>query len=222
MAYTIKVLSISPVTHDVHCIRLQKPENYSFTPGQATEVSVNKPGWKEEKRPFTFTSLNTDPYLELTIKSYADHDGVTKQIGLLKEGDELLIDDPWGTIEYKGEGYFIAGGAGITPFIAILRQLHKDNLLGSSMLFFSNKTADDIIYHQELSDYLGNNAVFVLTKPEEGSGHSKQYIDEDFLKEHVEQFDRHFYLCGPDPMVKQLASILAKNGADSQSVVFEK
>jgi predicted ferric reductase len=44
------------------------------------------------------------------------------KIRKLKHGDELIIRDVWGAIEYKGE-VFIAGGAGVTPFIAILRQL---------------------------------------------------------------------------------------------------
>jgi predicted ferric reductase len=45
-----------------------------------------------------------------------------QELGKLKHGDELIIR-VWGAIEYKGEGVFIAGGAGVTPFIAILRQL---------------------------------------------------------------------------------------------------
>ena len=125
MEHILKIRETKQVTHDVKCFRLEKPAGYHFTPGQATDVSINKPGWENEKRPFTFTCLNSDPYLEFTIKSYP-RNGVTQQIGELKAGDELILRDVWGAIEYKGEGYFIAGGAGITPFIAILRQLHHD------------------------------------------------------------------------------------------------
>lgn len=82
---------------------------------------------ERKKRPFTFTSLNDNSFLEFTIKIYNDHEGVTKQLGLLKTGDKLLIDDVWGAIEYKGPGYFIAGAAGLTPFIAILRDLYQKN-----------------------------------------------------------------------------------------------
>src|SRR5215212_2264693 len=126
MEQVIKIKSIIPRTHDVRSYRCEKPEGYHFIPGQATELSINKEGWKDEKRPFTFTSLNDDAYLEFTIKSYKDHDGVTNQLYQLKEGDEIIVRDVWGAIEYKGPGCFIAGGAGITPFIAILRQLKKD------------------------------------------------------------------------------------------------
>src|SRR5215218_7181050 len=98
--HIVRVLSVTPVTHDVHSFRLEKPASYSFVPGQATEVSVNKPEWKEEKRPFTFTSLNEEPTLEFTIKIYPEHDGVTNQLGKLNPGDELIVRDVWGAISY--------------------------------------------------------------------------------------------------------------------------
>jgi predicted ferric reductase len=52
--------------------------------------------------------------LEFTNKIYDSHNGVTK-IRKLKHGDVIIR--VWGAIEYKGEGLFIAGGAGVTPFL---------------------------------------------------------------------------------------------------------
>lgn len=216
-----RILNITPVTHDVRRYRLEKPEGYHFNPGQATEVSINKSNWKEEKRPFTFTSLNEDLYLEFTIKSYRDHKGVTNELGNLHAGDELIIRDVWGAIEYKEPGYFIAGGAGITPFIAILRQLHKDNKLDDNKLFFSNKTSNDIILKDEFTAMLGQNSMFVITD-EPGSPYYNGYIDEKFLQAQVTDFSRNFYLCGPPKMVEALTDTLQKLGASPDSVVFEK
>ncbi|CAL1516310.1 FAD-binding oxidoreductase [Chitinophaga sp. MM2321] len=221
MEFVLKVLSITEVTHDVRCIRIEKPAGYSFIPGQATEVAINKPGWEAEKRSFTFTSLNDDPYLEFTIKCYTDHPGVTGEIRHLKIGDELIIDEAWGAIEYTGEGFFIAGGAGITPFIAILRQLYKDNKLGNNKLFFSNKTPADIIYEKELSAMLGDNAVYVLTS-ENGGTYLHDFIDETFLGIHIDDYTRHFYICGPDKMITSISEVLTSRGAKPDAVIFEK
>ncbi|HMH23685.1 MAG TPA: FAD-binding oxidoreductase [Puia sp.] len=95
METIVKILNIEEITHDVRRYQLQKPAGYHFTPGQATDVSINQPRWKEELRPFTFTALNDAPYLEFTIKSYRDHDGVTNQLGKLVPGDELIVRDVW-------------------------------------------------------------------------------------------------------------------------------
>lgn len=57
---TVKVKSVKNVTHDVLKIVIEKPPQYSFSPGQATEIAIKKIGWQKELRPFTFTSLPTD------------------------------------------------------------------------------------------------------------------------------------------------------------------
>src|SRR5689334_14449608 len=212
-SHIVKIKSIRQVTHDVKSFRIEKPEGYQFVPGQATEVSINKPGWEDERRPFTFTSLNHEPTLEFTIKRYADHDGVTNQIHQLNEGDEIFIRDVWGAIEYKGPGYFIAGGAGITPFIAILRQLHKDNQVEGNILFFSNKTSADIIYKDEFSKILGKNAHFIVTKEGNTGGYEKAYINKSFLQSRISDFKKHFYICGPDKMIADINQTLTELGA---------
>src|ERR1700755_536056 len=142
--YRTRIIETKAVAANVKSFRLEKPAGYQFVPGQATDVSINKDGWREEKRPFTFTSLNSDPFLEFTIKRYPDHHGVTDQLHQLNPGDEIIVHDVWGAISYKGPGYFIAGGAGITPFLAILRQLYKNGKIEDKILFFSNKTDEDI------------------------------------------------------------------------------
>lgn len=217
MEAIVKIIAIEPVTHDVKHYRVEKPTGYKFEPGQATDVAINQPKWKSELRPFTFTSLNEWPHLEFTIKSYRDHDGVTNALDHLKPGDELIIHDVWGAIAYKGEGYFIAGGAGITPFIAILRQLHKSNTIAGNELFFSNKTAADIIMKDEFEEMLGDKAHFILTQ--EGK---KERIDKDYLIKHVSDFTKPFYICGPDKMVEGISNILKELGAKPEALVFEK
>src|SRR5665647_186954 len=68
--HVVQILSTENVTHNVKHFKLSKPDSYHFTPGQATDIVINLPGWKEERRPFTFTSLNDWDYLEFTIKIY--------------------------------------------------------------------------------------------------------------------------------------------------------
>ena len=65
--HIVRILHISHVTHDVLRIVLDRPADYMFTPGQATEIAINKDKWREERRPFTFTCLPSDDYLEFQI-----------------------------------------------------------------------------------------------------------------------------------------------------------
>jgi ferredoxin-NADP reductase len=221
MQHIVKISEVFQVTHDVKCFRLERPEGYSFHPGQATDLSIHQPGLEEETRPFTFTALADKPYLEFTIKRYTDHHGITDRLHQLKRGDELILRDVWGAIEYKGPGYFIAGGAGITPFIAILRSLDAKKEAAGNKLFFSNKTSSDIIYKEELENILGTDVVFVLTR-EQKKGFMNGRIDAAFIQEHMSDFKKHFYICGPDPMVNELVNSVQESGASPEALVFEK
>ena len=207
--HIVKIISTEPVTHNVRRFKVEKPAGYQFIPGQATEVSIHQPGWENERRPFTFTSLNEWDHLEFTIKIYSDHSGVTNQLGKLMPGNELILHDVWGAIQYKGEGVFIAGGAGVTPFIAIFRQLKKEGKLGNNTLMFSNKSVQDIILKDEFSAMLGDKFINTLTD-DEAPGYDHRRIDESYLREKIKDFHQHFYICGPDAMVAVIKATLDK------------
>jgi len=220
MVHKVRILDAENVTHDVRRFRFEKPSGYDFTPGQATDVSIDKDGWREKKSPFTFTSLPHDDHLEFTIKIYSDHDGVTNQLGGMGSGDHLLIRDPWGTIQYKGKGIFIAGGAGITPFIAILRDLADKGEVEGNRLLFANKTDKDIILRETWEKMPGLDHLFVTS---DGSGgFASGRIDKEFLKKHLKDFSQHFYVCGPDAMVADIMAALKELGAKPDALVFEK
>lgn len=222
MSYTAGIKNIRQVTHDVKQFTVEKPEGFEFEPGRATEVSLDKEGWRDEKRPFTFTSLNEDPNLEFVIKIYPDHNGVTEQIGQLKEGDAFLIGDAWGTIQYKGTGTFLAGGAGVTPFIAILRDLYKRGEIDGNRLIFSNKTEKDIILKDEFRKMLGDNFINTLTEVDDSDEYLTEFIDQDFIEKHINDFDQNFYVCGPPQFVTDISTYLQNMGADSDGIVFEE
>ncbi len=218
--HIVKIISVEQVTHDVKRFRIEKPDGYSFIPGQATEVSVNIPELKNEKRPFTFTCLNSDPYLEFTIKIYPSHNGVTNELGKLNPGAELIIRDVWGAISYKGKGVFIAGGAGITPFISIFRDLRMKNEIPGNTLIFANKTKADIILENELSEMLGNAFINILSD-EKVDNYFHGMISEDFLKNHLGDLNRKFYVCGPPPMMDAVLKQLANLGVGENSITLE-
>ncbi|HCY01141.1 MAG TPA: flavodoxin reductase [Bacteroidales bacterium] len=216
----IKIKAITKATHDVLRIETEKPPNYQFEPGQATELAINKPEWVQKKRPFTFTSLPQEEHLEFTIKTYPQHKGVTNELLKLKAGDELIIDDPWGTIGYKGEGVFIAGGAGVTPFISIFRHLQSTNKIGVNKLIFANKAKADIINESEFQKMLGKNFINILSD-ENIDKYAHGFITEDFLKQSITDLDKHFYLCGPPVMMDIVEKQLSNLKVDKKLIVKE-
>jgi len=216
----IKIKSIEKLTHDVLKVVTEKPEGFSFTPGQAAELSINKDEWIAEKRPFTFTCLPEYDYLEFTIKTYPLHKGVTNQLFSLKPSDELILHDVFGAIQYKGEGIFIAGGAGVTPFISIFRYLQSTGKTGNNKLIFANKTKADIILEQEFRNQLGNNFINILSE-EKAAGYEHGMISEDFIQANSGGTDQLFYVCGPEAMMEAVEKQLEALHVQKESIIKE-
>jgi ferredoxin-NADP reductase len=216
----VKIIDIEQVTRDVKRFRVEKPAGYSFLPGQATDVSINTPALRNEKRPFTFTCLTSASYLEFTIKIYSSHKGVTNELGKLKTGAELILRDVWGAITYNGTGVFIAGGAGVTPFISILRDLHSKHEITGNMLVFANKTKADIILEQEFKKILGDAFINILSE-EKAKDYFHGMINEKFLKDNIPDLNKRFYVCGPQPMIDAVLKQLANLGVGENSITLE-
>jgi Flavodoxin reductases (ferredoxin-NADPH reductases) family 1 len=217
----VKIKSIKHVTHDVLQIVTEKPQKLHFTPGQATEISVNKEGWKKEKRPFTFTCLPDSNYLEFNIKTYPSHKGVTNELLSLKKNDEFILHDVFGAIAYRGEGVFIAGGAGVTPFICIFRYLQSKNKTGNNKLIFANKTIGDIILADEFKKLLGKNFINILSD-EIVAGYAHGQITEGFLKAHINDATKNVYICGPLPMIDAVEKQLSNLGIGKNAIIKEE
>lgn len=217
----VTIRDIHKLNYNVRRFTTTKPQGYDFTPGQATEVAIDRDGLREEGRPFTFTSLPGNDFLEFTIKIYPAHEGVTDALDDLKTGDQLLLDEPFGAIQYKGPGVFLAGGAGVTPFIAILRECANKGVGAKNTVIFSNSKEKDVFMARELGGLCDGNILLTLS----GEDHPDYFhgrIDEDFLRERIDDWSQYFYVCGPPEMVESLVETLKKLGAVSEKIITEE
>ena len=221
MTDTIVLKDVVPLTHDTNRYIFSRPDNLSFKPGQATELTIDADGWRDEARPFTFTSQPEDSDLEFTIKSYPEHDGVTEKLAKLTAGATAMLDEPFGAIQDEGPGVFLAAGAGVTPFIPILRRRSRENAIEGCTLIFSNKTTDDIIMRGEWEAMQGLKTVFTVTD-EETDGVETAKIDKAFLEKHISDFDQKFYLCGPEGFVDDVRDALKELGAEKDNIITEE
>lgn len=220
MATITKIKSIEHLTHDVLRVVLNKPEGLTYIPGQAADIALNKPDWNEKKNCFTFTSLPEDDHIEFTIKTYPEHHGMTNELLSAQPGDEVIIYDSFGDIYFKGPGIFIAGGAGVTPFIAILKNLQKQNKLEGNKLIFANKGKADIILEDYFDSMLDKDFINVLSN-EDLDGYEHGYISPQIIKKYSEEDLKYYYLCGPPPMMEAVEGHLASLGVAEEFVVKE-
>jgi len=219
MTHELTLRRKEKLTPDTHLYVFARPANLDFEPGQATELTLLKDGWRDEARPFTFTSMPDEDALEFVIKSYPDHDGVTEQLAMLEPGEKVQIDAPFGAITDHGPGVFIAAGAGITPFIPILDK-HDAKGCMDCTLIFTNASEADIILRDKWEKMHGLKTIFTVTD-QSGADVEEEKVDKAFLSAHLSRFDQTFYLCGPEGFVNDVRDALTDLGADADKIITE-
>jgi ferredoxin-NADP reductase len=174
---------------------------------------LDRPGRPSEKAPLSFTGLNSDPELHLALKTHLEREDITAHIRRMEEGAVVRISDPKDEVVYRGPGVFIAGGTGVTPFMAIFRQLAKDGKLDGNMLLYANKRGEDICFEGELYTLFGTNFISILAledRPRNATGK----IDAGFIAKHVKDLEQPFYICGPEPFVNDVVDVLTEVGVE--------
>jgi len=218
MDHEVKIISKEYLAYNVIRLRLEKPEGYTYEPSQAIELGVKDAGLDGERSPFTFTNLDTEAHLELTIRIYLSHERITKALHESKGGDTLIITDPWDSFERKGPGVFIAGGTGVTPFIALLHHMESEGRLEENTLIFSNKTTKDAFLVEEFEKMLGDHFINVITGEEKAENYYG-HIDKSLLKKHISNFDQPFYLCGPEGFSDAMSDLLKHVGVQDENII---
>ncbi|MGE9270241.1 MAG: hypothetical protein ACQKBU_05505, partial [Verrucomicrobiales bacterium] len=221
MEHRVKIFAITQDTHETLKFAVEKPEGFRFEPGQATSVALNQPGAQKDKHPFTFTSLPEDPCLQFTVKTYPQRDGMTDAMRDLKVGDELILEDAWGAISYKGPGLFLAAGAGITPFLSIFRKLHQSGDLEHQHLLYANRHQKDIIAAAELKTIFGPRVHFFLSE-DVVPFYQQGRVDAAVLRGFLETIQPGYcYVCGPPKFDQDMVRDLKELGIDEKFIVKE-
>lgn len=216
--YRAKVLHKQEINHNVICFQIQKPYGYTFTPGQAIDLSIDQPGYELEVAPFTITNTKESPFLELYIKINPRKDSLTHGLASLDNGAILQITEPWDTYKYKGSGVFIAAGSGITPFIPIFNELvNSGTFIKDHTLIYANKGKEDILFKSELKRLFGENYINVLSTSKAQNMASGR-IDFLFLKERIKNLNQYFYICGPKRFEEDIRKCLIQLGAKRRCI----
>ena len=218
--HTVKILEAHFISPDVKRFVVTKPVGYSFVPGQATDVAINKDGWNTQFRPFTFTGLNRWEHLEFLVRIYTGRGGVTNELSKTNAGSELILREPYGALHYSGPGVFIAGGSGITPFLSIFRELKRTNQLFGNKLIYSNYGSQDVICGAELHDLLKENYINHYSR-EGVIGFKEKRLNKELLVSYISDFSQRFYVCGSESFVSDISDALVALGASVSSLVVD-
>lgn len=230
----LKVKKIVDETPDTKSIYLGLTNtNFEFKPGQfvALYLDVNDP--KGNRRAFSIASSPTEKDFLLLASKITDTPYKNK-LNSLKQGDEVVIDGPYGKLElqsdYSQKAIMLAGGIGITTLRCFIKYATDKKLPLKIVLLYSNKTPEDIAFKKDLDNLTKQNKNFILvntiTRPEESKTKWKERIgriDENLVKEYAKDLDKAiYYVIGPPAMVDAMLQILKNLKIKEDKIKIER
>ncbi len=222
--FNITLLSKKFLTRDILILRFAQPKNFSFTPGQFIQFLVPTEG-QTLLRPYSLSSLSTDPFLEFCAKILPQGVASTYFLGLT-EGDRATIQGPRGTfvcLPDSSQNYFVATGAGIAPIMAIIRHLLEiEKKQEPLILLFGCRYAEDIFWIDRLDELQKKFPHFAYTLTLSRPSPDWQGV-KGRVSEHLNDISlsSEYYLCGSADMVKDTRTLLINKGVPPRNIHFE-
>src|SRR5437899_3334474 len=166
MAKEITEMPVAAVTTelpDTKTLRLQWPAGHDpeFKTGQF--ITICWPDTPTYKRAYSLSSCALDRgFYEITVKR--DGKMGTRLVDWTKPGDKFLVLPPAGkflpVLQPDKHLICLAGGSGVTPFRAFVRESTRRELATKIIVLYSVRTTNDIIFHQEFRDLAAENPNF--------------------------------------------------------------
>jgi predicted ferric reductase len=225
-----KVAEVRPERGRVWSLALQADGHpgLRFLPGQYGYLKLGSP-YSLNEHPFSFSSSSEQQgRLEFAIKELGDF---TNRTGQIPPGTMAFVDGPHGSFSTDltpAPGYvFIAGGIGIAPFMSLLRTLADRRDPRPVLLLYGEKRWDDVAFREELDELkerLKLDVVVALAQPHEGWEGETGFVTEAVLRRHLprEGFERHVFICGPNPMIDAVERALLAIGVPDRNVTAER
>lgn len=142
----------------------------------------------------------------------------TRKMAALKRGGKINLIGPLGNgftlpvLPSSTPSILIGGGVGMASLCALGETLRK----GELYVFIGGKTEEDILCED---DFGKGKSVKVFIATEDGSRGKKGTVV-DLFKSEMKRFDRdqphHFYLCGPEGMLKAFARLIRPDAWTAQ------
>ena len=242
------VTEVRPETERVVTLALEVPDWDGHLPGQHVDVRLTAEDGYQAERAYSVASApdggrggpgdrrGGPPVgrVELAVERLEDGEVSPYLAGELRQGDRLELRGPVGGyfVWEPGRGgplLLVAGGSGVVPLMAMLRQRAATGSQVPARLLYSSRTLEDVIFREELDrlaaagDGLTVTHALTRAQPPGWTGYDRR-IDAVMLEEvGWRPGERPLaYVCGPTRLVEAVAGHLVALGHDPTRVKTER
>ena len=215
--------------------RLEKPPQFTFTPGQFIEITLLNPPESDVEGNSRAFSIASSPEEEFLLVATRVRDSAFKRVlSHASSGTQVQIGGPFGDLRLHNNSsraaVILCGGIGITPFRSILLNAAHDKLPHRIFLFYSNRRPEDAPFLDELQSLENDNPNFKLivcmTEMEKSSqswAGERGWITSQRLARHLSGILAAVdYVTGPPAFVKGMRTVLMEAEVDDDDIRIEE
>jgi ferredoxin-NADP reductase len=216
------VAAVKQETPHVKSFRIELPMWVEHLPGQHYDVRLTAPDGYQAQRSYSVASSPLDEgSVELTVDRLADGEVSPYFHDVLVEGDQVEVRGPFASyFVWRGESpvLLVGGGSGVVPLMAMLRHRRRTMPDLPMRLVYSVRTAEDVIY----ADELGDDALLTFTRepPAGWDGHTGR-IDAAVL-DGVADVSGIAFICGSNGFVEAASTLALGAGFEPRRVRTER
>src|SRR5690349_9674937 len=221
-------------TPQVKSLVLDVPGWVGHRAGQHLDVRLTAQDGYQTERTYSIASAPDEPQVTITVERLDDGEVSPYLTCELRVGDELELRGPiggWFTWrpEEGGPLLLVAGGSGIAPLRAMIRQRAAARSHAPICLLYSSRTYDEIIFREELDRSAATDEDLMVTytltrsQPPGWQGYSRR-IDRAMLEAVAWAPEEHpmIFVCGPTPLVESVATLCVGLGYSPERVKTER
>jgi Na+-transporting NADH:ubiquinone oxidoreductase subunit F len=234
--YRAKVIKLRDLTYDIKEVTMElvEPGNMIFKAGQYIqfEVPVYEKTPEKVYRPYSLAaSPERSNIVELQVRYVPDGISTTFIHKHLKQGDEIIINGPFGEVYLRDNDrdiVFIAGGSGMAPIKSMLHEMFNKGIKKKVRYFFGAVTGKDLFLVDEMKQLESKLHDFRFIPA------LSQALPEDNWQGETglitEVVDRHIqtgenieaYLCGSPGMINACLKVLKAKGVMEDRIFFDR
>jgi ferredoxin-NADP reductase len=229
-----EVAKIVDETPRVKSLVLDVPGWPGHRPGQHVDVRLTAEDGYQAQRSYSVASEPDNARLMLTVELIEGGEISPYLTSDVRSGDKFELRGPIGgyfvwTVAIGGPLFLVAGGSGIAPLMSMLRYRAAAKNTTPTLLLYSSRTFEDIIYREELDQMAARNdglrVVYTLTRrqPPGWTGGARR-IDRIMLANVAPSVTARpkIFICGPTSLVESVAQSLLELGYEPNLIKTER
>jgi ferredoxin-NADP reductase len=229
-----RVAGIHGETPTTRSVVFEAPGWGGHLAGQHVDVKVTAEDGYSAERSYSMAAPRDGDRVVLTVQRVRDGEVSPYLVDEMRPGDEVELRGPIGgwfvwRPEEPGPVLLVAGGSGVVPLMAMVRERARVGGTVPFSLVYSVRSPDDVFYADELSGLSGDGSglrvrlLYTRCAPP-GTRRPVGRVSAGDLSAAGWPPDAgsRAYVCGPTAFVEAVASLLQRQGHDASTIRTER